>query len=64
MARDGARATVDVNLKVTPYTTNASGGDLRAEVPAMASRVLVFVSEGDDWRMVEDLTERYRDDPF
>ncbi|WP_199549873.1 hypothetical protein [Streptomyces sp. N35] len=58
VTRDGARATVDVNQKVTPYTTDESGGDLRAEVPAMATRVLVFESSGDTWRMVEDLTGR------
>ncbi|SDK96420.1 hypothetical protein [Streptomyces indicus] len=58
VTRDGSRATVDVTQTVTMYTTDRRGGDLRAEVPSVATRILVFESVDGDWRMVEDVTER------
>ncbi|MDQ0581401.1 hypothetical protein [Streptomyces rishiriensis] len=54
--RKGARFTVDVNEITTPYLSDTYGSGLEPTLPHVASHRFVFERDGDDWRLVKDLT--------
>jgi hypothetical protein len=56
--RKGAKFTVDVNEITTPYVSDTYGRGLEPTTPYVGSHRFVFERNGDDWRLVKDLTEQ------
>ncbi|MEV6018294.1 MULTISPECIES: hypothetical protein [unclassified Streptomyces] len=56
--KNGAQFTVDVTEITTPYLSDKYGGGLEATAPYMGDHRFVFERDGDDWRLVKDLTEQ------
>jgi hypothetical protein len=54
--RKGAKFTVDVNEVTTPYVSDTYGRGLEPITPYVGSHRFVFERNGDDWRLVKDLT--------
>jgi hypothetical protein len=56
--KKGAQFTVDVTEITTPYLSDKYGSGLEATPPYMGDHRFVFERDGDDWRLVKDLTEQ------
>ncbi|MFD7610030.1 hypothetical protein [Streptomyces sp. NPDC059828] len=49
---------MNVNEITTPYTSDTYGRKLSPDLPYVGSHVFVFERDGDDWRLVQDLTDQ------
>ncbi|MET9666758.1 hypothetical protein ABZY19_15435 [Streptomyces sp. NPDC006475] len=56
--RRGDRFTVNVNEFTTPYTSDAYGRNLEPTTPYVGMYRVVFERDGDDWRLVQDLSDQ------
>ncbi|WNO76774.1 MULTISPECIES: hypothetical protein [unclassified Streptomyces] len=54
----GVRFIVDVNEFTTPYTSDTNGRKLAPTTPYVGMYRLVFERDGDDWRLVQDLSDQ------
>ncbi|MFC4606860.1 hypothetical protein ACFO9E_03310 [Streptomyces maoxianensis] len=54
--RKGDQFTVDVNEITIPYASDTYGRKLEPTTPYVGSYRFVFERDGDDWRLVKDLT--------
>ncbi|WP_328665370.1 hypothetical protein OG905_00440 [Streptomyces sp. NBC_00322] len=54
--RKGDQFTVDVNEITIPYSSDTYGRRLEPTTPYVGSYRFVFERDGDDWRLVKDLT--------
>ncbi|MEU3923177.1 hypothetical protein [Streptomyces sp. NPDC029004] len=54
--RKGDQFTVDVNEITTPYASDTYGRKLEPTMPYVGSYRFVFEWDGDDWRLVKDLS--------
>ncbi|MEU3301141.1 hypothetical protein ABZ729_15130 [Streptomyces sp. NPDC006678] len=57
VTRKGARFIVDVDAITTPYTSDTYGRKLTPSTPFVGSYRFAFERDGDDWRLVQDLTD-------
>ncbi|WP_455353067.1 hypothetical protein [Streptomyces sp. SYSU K217416] len=56
--RKGAQFIVDVDEITTPYASDTYGRKLSPSTPSAESHRFVFERDGDDWRLVQDLTDQ------
>ncbi|MFG2758193.1 hypothetical protein [Streptomyces wuyuanensis] len=56
--RRGALFIVDVDEFTTPYTSDTYGMKLSPDTPYAGSHRFAFKRDGDDWRLVQDLTDQ------
>ncbi|MFJ6948787.1 hypothetical protein ACISU4_29810 [Streptomyces wuyuanensis] len=56
--RRGALFIVDVDEITTPYTSDTNGRKLSPDTPYAGSHRFAFKRDGDDWRLVQDLTDQ------
>ena len=56
--RKGDQFIVDVDEITTPYTSDTYGRKLSPTTPYAGSHRFVFERDGDDWRLVQDLSDQ------
>ncbi|MGW7361997.1 hypothetical protein ACWGI8_00865 [Streptomyces sp. NPDC054841] len=56
--KKGDQFIVDVDEITTPYTSDTYGRKLSPNTPWGSSQRLVFERDGDDWRLVQDLSDQ------